>query len=636
MKILNIIAGVLAVLLLVLAGILVYMLAGSGSEGIRDTSPASFSVLESGSAGDYDYAVFSYRGSGNLTAIGTASPLSRNLVVINDSQAIQATRLDELVAQLNGLEAYGYTVTVTNEQKIGSGIYVLPTGAIPAYALFNLQLNSSNGTIIYIGAPDLLISSGTKQTQWYRNLGLAQRSRMVLYDTTLDDMLENQSFSLAHEILYATRASRSDLSMRLSGNGIRTIALPRNSSTNLRLIYDMPNASGVYDSGDIVPSAQYLLPQPASIYPWERSNLMFSLNRTNGTAYLVIKRDGKVVERRQLRRVTDQNVFIEKLSFDEPGEYLMSAEDDSGSIATGLLHVKDVQIQLAERRGTAYVFAVDVDGKPLQNSEADVWIGNSTDRRKFYISQGEIVVNTQLQQGTSVFNFDLSGSTIMVPVGNTQEPIFDFYLKYGLPGLLLVVGVYFAARMTRRPTYGLRFGDSAGYIRQEIAVPTGHALEAFKSVRKDMKLEGSPITPQEFSVALKRYLTNGADITEGNVEEILKRLEKNGSLESHRDYYQLKGEGDVKTNVLRRMVRENLIESGTSFQEKDGKFITKDFEIGFFGDKFSKKGLIIVDDKAEIKRILSGLTEREQARLRIMQSNSTIEFVPIDRLGSML
>lgn len=637
MKLLNVIIGVLVVLLLVLGGILAYLLMapGAGAEAAGSSS-STFSVLDTGMAGDYAYSVFNYRGSGNLSVLGLNSQPGTTIYIINDSQAVQDTRLADLVTELDGLKAYGFNVSVTQAPEIGDGIYVVPTGALPSYALFNLQQNSSNSTIIYLGATNLILSSGVKNSDWYSSLSPAQRGRIIVYNQTLDDFMDNGSVSLAHDILYESWDVSNSTTQELSGNGIRSVSLLSNGSDFVRLIYELPGIQGVYDSPQLNRSQQYLEPEPASIYPWERSNLQFTLNKTNGTAYFTIRKDGKVVERDQLRRVTDQNVFIEKLEFDEPGEYLLDADDDSGLIASGLLHVRDLNVSLLQHRGVAYVFSVMVDNQPMSGSQAYVSIGNSTDKRQYYVSDGQLVVDAQLNQGLNVFNIDLPDASVQVPVDNTQEPVFEFYLKYGVPGLLLVVFVYFGARLTKRPVYSLRFGDSAGYVRQEIAVPVDRALEAFRSVRSDMKLSGNPITPQEFSVGLKRYLTNGADITEGNVEEILKRLEKAGYLESHRDYYQLKGEGDVRGNVLRRIIRENLIEGGTQFQEREGKFVTKDFEIGFFGDTFSKKGLIIVDDKAEIGRIMSSLTEREQARLRIMQSNQTIEFVPIDKLSSML
>jgi hypothetical protein len=328
-------------------------------------------------------------------------------------------------------------------------------------------------------------------------------------------------------------------------------------------------------------------------------------------------------------------LFIKKLEYEDPGDYILIVDDNTGQIATGLLHLKNLQIRFKEKIGMSYVFSVTEDGKPVRNSEAMVSLAGSGPKRIF-ISDGELVVNAKLGQGINTFNFKVGESVINVDVDNPEDPLFDFYLKFGLPAVGLVLLVFFGARISRRPTYRLRFGDSAEYVRQEIALPMDRALESFRMIRNEMKLGTSPITSHEFSVSLKRYLTNGADVTDGNVEEVLKKLVRLGKLETHRDYYQMKGEGDVVRNVLRRMVREKLIESGVLFKESGGRFVSKDFEIGFFGDRFDKKGFVVVDDPAEEKRIIERMSEAERARLKILQSNDMLVFIPIDRLSDVL
>src|SRR5208283_482166 len=106
----------------------------------------------------------------------------------------------------------------------------------------------------------------------------------------------------------------------------------------------------------------------------------------------------------------------------------------------------------------------------------------------FYVSDGTLTVSAQLPQGQNVFNIEIAGSTIQIPYDNSQMPLLDFYLEYGTLGLLLILAVYFGARMTKRPVYSLRFGDSVGYVRQEITIPLERAMECFISVRRDMKL----------------------------------------------------------------------------------------------------------------------------------------------------
>lgn len=636
MKVMDIITGVLAVLLLTMVLILLFVLATPVLEAPRETSPPTFVVTESGAAGNYSYAVFNYRGEGNLTVLALTAEPKQRITIINDSQAVQVSRFNELVAQLMELEKYGYAVNVSSEPRITDGVNVVPTGALPSYALFNLQQNGSAGTIVYIGSRDLLLSNGVKQLDWYDTVPVAQRARLVFYNGTLDDILAAGNVSLARDILYSQWALKNSSTSLLTGGGTRSVSLGLNGSTHMRLIYELGSINGIYDLPPLAPPPQAIAPEPESIYPWEKADLKFALNKTNGTAFLTIKKDGKTVSHEQLRRVTDVNVFIEKFSYEEPGEYVIQVTDNSGVIASGLLHVKDLRITLQERRGVTFIFSVMVDGKPLQNAEAYVWLGNSTDHRRFFITKGTLTVNAKLDKGLNTFNFEISGSTMRLPVENQQEALLDFYIKYGAPGAAVILVVYFGARVTRRPSYRLRFGDSPGYLRQEMQVPLANALAAFKSIRRDMKLDGSPITPEEFTIALKRYITNGADVTEGNVEETLKKLEKSGMLESHRDYYQPRGEGDIRRNALMRIIREKLIESGTPFEEKGGRFILNDFEIGFFGTAFTKKAVVVVDGKPEVKRILSSLSEQEQARLRVLQSNDMLVFVPIDRLSDLL
>ena len=634
MKMKTVLIWLIFLLFLAMSGIVVYLLSQTVVEE-KNPVLSSFSVLETGGAGNYSYAVYNYRGQGNLTVLSYPQEPKHSIVIINDSQAIEATRLQELIDSLRILEDYGYNVTVSEEPKIGDGIYVIPTGAIPSYALFNLQSNSSNGTIVYIGARDLLFSNGIKELNWYDSLKGPQKNRVVQYNGTLDQFLENGSVSLEREILLSSWMAQNSTKYSISGDGIRTAAVPFNASGYMRIIYEFSDLQGIFDSPHIETSSQSLAPVPESIYPWERSSLKFFLNRTNGTAFFTVKKDGKVKQHEQLRRVTDENVFLERFEYQDPGEYILLAEDNSGVIASGLLHVKDLRVNVTDISGYTIIFSVMVDGAPLDGTEAFVSLGNSS-KKKYFVSGGSMIVMAKLNKGQNDFIVELNGADIPVTVMNNQSTVFEFYINYGLPVFAVVALVYFGARITRVPTYRLRFGDSADYVRTEIAIPADRAVESFLRIRKDMLLGKTPITPQEFSISLKRYLTNGADVTEGNVEEILTKLVRAGRLETHRDYYQLKGEGDAKRNVLGRMIREKLIESGTQFKEAGGKFVTKDYEIGFFGQEFGKKGIIVVDDLAEERMILERLSDAERAKLRLMQSNGMISFVTIDRLTDVL
>jgi hypothetical protein len=641
-----IVISVFAVLLVILLGAIIAMLLSQVPQTQEGNAQPLFQVLAAGMAGNDGYVIFNYRGTGNITVLSYDSEQSKDIYIINDSQAIEATRLPDLINELKTLEKYGYTVSVTNDTAMSNntamsnGIYVLPSGAMPSYILFDLYQNTSNSTIIYIGSTDLLLSSGMKQYDWYSTLTPSQQNQMVVYNTTLDDLVQGGNDTIVNDILLVSATRQGNFTFNVSGSGLHTATIDLSNATHMRIIAELDGLYDVYDSPSLQsippPSRMVLAPNPASIFPWETSTLEFSLGPTNGTAFLSVSKDGNEVFHDTLRRVTDENVFLEPLQFSEPGDYVLNVTDNSGMIASGILHVKDLEVSLQQHIGTTYVFSLTVDGAPLTDTEAQVWLNNASTKGNFYVSSGQMTVNAQLNPGTNVFNIDLLGNVIQVPVVNNSGQLLGFYIKFGIPGLGLVLLIYFGVRVSRKPTYTLRVGDSATYIREEVHIPIARALEAFKTAREDLHLANEPITPHEFSIELKRRITNGADVTEGNVEAMLMSLAKSGRLESHREYYQLKGEGDVKLNALRRMVKEKLIEDGVEFQESGRKFVTKDREIGFLGDKFTKKAIIVVDSDSEIKELLGRMSDSEKAMLRIKQANDLLVFVPIDRLGDAL
>ncbi len=634
----NIALGVLVVLasILLIASVLALI---TGTEPKSLKAEPFFEAQEFGNAGDSAYSIFRYRGEGNVTLILHDGSTSKNIRIINESQAVGATRLGELVASMKELEKYGYRVEVVNETKLGEGIYVVPSGALPWYVLFDLQHNSTNASIIYLGEKGLLISGGIRRQKWFDTLTPIQKSRLVTYNNTLDSLLESGgSLDIAHDILNERWNQKNNITFGVYGEGIRTAAIKGGTNGNLlRVIYSIDGLYGVADSRFRFEPADIILrPAPASIFPWGRSELRFLLNHTNGTAYLVVKKDGRQIENDQLRRVTDENVFIRPLSYSEPGNYIFLVNDNAGNIASGILHVKDLKIRPLGSRGFTYAFEVTEDGVPMDNTEALVWLGNSTSKKKFLIQDGILRVNARLEKGTTQFNFDIYGSQITTPIENSSESLIQFYLQYSIPGIALVLIVFVAARLSRRPTYKLNFGDVAPYARSEVKLSRKQALDVFKKARSDMHLDDSPITPQEFAVSIRRNVTKGADITEGNVESVLKSLADEGKLESHREYFQLKGEGNVKRNALRRIVREKLIEHGLEFTEKSGKFITIDYEIGFINDRFNKKAMIVFDDESSMRKALASLDRTERAKLELRKANQMLKLVSVEALDDVL
>ena len=632
--------GLLLVLLIVvvamIGGAAYYFLLTPEATVEEDASTSTFTVIQMERAGNSGYAVFNHRGNANITLISLDEKPIRKLTILNDTDGMEMERLGELVDLVKELEQYGFTVEVTERKMLGNGVFIVPTGAIPNYVYDDLWYNATNATILFIGEDDLVIRRGIKKENWYSSLSEGQKERVTLYDMTLDEMMESGNSTIFNDILENSWSSNSKSNRLFTGHGIKTLTTSMDSSRYLRVVYQYPGGKGIVDSAMLLREGSVLSPDPAAVYPWDKSTLSFELNKTNGTAFLSVYYNGEGVLKEELRRVTDDNYFLKRLQFDEPGEYIVKVEDNKGTISSGILHLYDLEIELVEGSGINYIFEVTVDGKPLKSAEVVVSKEGSEMEKDFFINEGHLHIQTKLEEGPNTLNMRLLGTTIPVEVHGASSSILQFYLTYGLPGLLIVVAVFFIARMTRRPIYRIRFSDLGSEIRKEVHFTPANAMEAFKSIREEMRLGKTPLTADEFGIAIKRFVTNGAEVTSGNVEELLNKMCQSGLLESHRGYYQPAKEKNIKNNTLLRIAREKLIENGISFKAQKEKLITKDYEIGFFGGKFKKKALIVVDDDEEARSLVSGLSEKEQSLLKIRQSNDMLVFVPISKLGDYL
>jgi hypothetical protein len=403
----------------------------------------------------------------------------------------------------------------------------------------------------------------------------------------------------------------------------------------MRIIYNDGSTISITDSVELAAPPSILQPHPPAIYPWQAAMLQHDINRTIGNVYFYAHRNSAEVATERLKKVVDENVFIKRLSFNEPGDYILTIKDGSGTMASGVLHVWDFKISYVGESYSRHVFNVTVDGMPLKGGEAVVSVNNGAEKKEIYISNGEMVVPAMLPKGDNAFNVEFEGTMINVPVKYENESVWDVYIKYGVPGFVIIVLVYLFARLSKRPTYTIRVSEGSKEIRREMKVNKGDVLEAVRKMREDTKLKRYPISFAEFEMALKRYVTEGADITEGNVDEILRRMVRDKELEQYDRYYQLPGEESIKERAILRMIREKLIENGVQFKEADNKFVTKDFEIGLYGAAYEKKAVIVVESNDDVERIIESLSETERAQMKIKQSNGLITFITFRKINEV-
>jgi hypothetical protein len=624
----------LIVLLVVSAIVLYALIAPPQTQNEIAEADTTLNIVEAGRAGEYGYAIVTYRGSPKITMLSYNSSPIKKVTILNESESM-SDNLPAFVDDLDGLADYGFDLEVSDDRALGSGIYIVPTGAMPSYIVDDLHYNATDSTIIYIGAKDLIIRDGVKKEDWYSSLDQHMKDRLIIHEINPDEFVENEG-SLFKEVLENNWSIYSRTNASLSGSGKETLIIPMKESSYLRIISSIGSKKYLVDSIPMPPSSMNVESEPSSIFPWEKSTVSISLNKTNGTAFLDVWKDGSQRNNIVLGRVTEENFFQKRLSFNDSGEYILKVSDNSGTIASGLVHVKDLEVTYIGSIGVTYLFNVSIDGMPMNNAQATVYLSNGSAQKEYFVSDGLLSIPAQLKKGNNTFHIQILGKSESIDVTYTQEDFAEVYLKYGLPGLLVILAVYFGARMSRRPVYTLRVGEAAGEIRQDVRISPKRAVEAFRLIRKDLGLGNSPITAHEFSIALKRQVTDGADVTEGNVEEILQLLVKRGELKSHRQHYQLKGEGDVRQNTLVRMIRDQLIESGIKFKKKGITFIGEHYEIGFFGSSFTKKAIVVVESQDELDSIYSSLNKKELAKLKLKIANGKLRFVKIDRLKDVL
>ncbi len=616
--------------------IVLALLFGSPSEEVQQLRVGAFDILEIGRAGDFGYVIVKYQGKADVTLISFDEAPQRKITILNESEGLGAKQFVDFTNDLSLLEKYGFDIKTSNARVLGDGIFVIATGALPSYVFDDLYHNATNATVVYVGRTDLIIDNGVKKEDWYSRLDPNQQKRIQVFNSSPEEFIETNS-SLAEYILENVWIAKNKSRYILNDSGKSTLTTPIGENGFLRVVYSIPGKNGAIDTTNLGQFGSVIKGNPESIFPWEKASLEFSLEKTNGTAFLTKWKNGvEVGQPELLGRVSDENIFPMRLSFGEPGDYILKVVDNSGTIASGIMHVKDLQVTNMGATGFLYQFNVTVDGKPINNVPAKVHLANSSMSKDYYVSDGVLSIPAQLQRGKNVFVINLLGTTKQMEVDYSQEGITDIYLKYGLPGLLIVALVYFGARMTRRPVYVLRVGELAGEIRKDVKFSSSKTVVIIASIREELGIGKVPISAHEFGLGLKRHVTEGADVTEGNVEDILQRLVKNKVLESYRQFYQLKGEGEVKRNALSRMIRDKLIESGVDFSIKGKRFLTRNAEIGFYGDKFSGKAIVIVEDPQEVRVIRESLNNLELSSLEIKLANGVLKFVPIDRLPEVL
>ncbi|VVC01985.1 Uncharacterised protein [uncultured archaeon] len=617
-----IILGIIA--LLALAAVLLLPEAAPAPAPVLNGTAA---MQELGRAGDYGYATFSYNGTGQVELLAlTEQPKSRIIVLKQDY--LNTERYSYFMDALSQLGSEGFAISESD--SIGTpqnSIIVIPSGAMPADVLRRMDSLSASNRIIYIGRTDLLFSQNLVQSDWLANVSNSSRSRLIIVEKTLDEFYSEKNYSIFDSIRRNSWAAANDTVFNYSGDGVKTVFITLNGSEWVRMLplADSPR----------------LAEQPAritgneSVFPWQKAQLTVQMNYSNGTAAYSLEKDGAVVQGDTLTRVRGQEAFFLTLELPAPGDYLLRVSDNSGTIGAKRLHVKDLNISLANAYGNAYEFNVTLDGEPLDSAPAIVGLNHSNNTMESDVKSGKLLVHANLRQGENVFVITLFGKQNFVPYANSQESLITFYATYLTPGIILVALALGIARMGKRPVYRIRVPESVSVKNPEVRLSSREVVSAMDDVEKTFGWERVPLYAKEIGLGLKR-LTGGKEVTEGNIEAVMKKLEEKKLIKSHLGLYGLAGWGDEKKAAVKRMVRDKLVQNGVGFSELPYGFDCGEKRIVLDPSKASRESVAVFEDREEMRAYLSSLEDDKRAMLEIKLRNGTLRLATLEELDELL
>ncbi len=559
----------------------------------------------------------------NISFLSYSTKPAREIVVF-EGNGIGNNHFDDFFNYLKSFEQKGFSVRKTRAITLGKGeILVIPTGAMPDSLIDNPSLWVDR-YVYYFGRHDLSIRQGDiKNEEWYSSLSSTQKEHLIDAGTSIEDIWQNHSF-IRQDIEFQpwiVNGSRSYLS-----NGVSTLYFPSHS-TYARLV----SPSQVQD---YVLEAQ---PLDMGIIELEQSKqklVLITINRTQGNAVLTVSKNGVNISSKQIGRVVEETVFEEPFKFDVPGTYVAVITDMSGPVGGGVLHIPELTIIQTQKFGRRIHYWVTQDGVPY-DGEIQVSLNNGTSKQ-LYVNQGELTVEAKFHEGTNELMFKASGNTISKQVDQSGDSFLAPFITLGIPGGILVLCIYGFIRFSKKPTYLLRVPEQVREVRKNVSLTASQFEGIFRQTQKDLSISG-PLSLAEIMIGLRKYLTLGADMTEGNIEHILLSLEKEGKLKGFRGYYLIGDAKDLERKTLIRIVHDRLIGRGIECVITKDSIKTKHAKVIFSLDSLSQTSSVLVfEDLVSMESHISSLSPENAALLRMRVKNGQVKITTLDKFEDVL
>lgn len=599
--------------------------------------------IKGGRAGTDAYFLFAANGSGKAGLVALEEKPKTSVAVLSETGIDDETteRFDEFVEGVSELEDYGIGVDVAGAsglRGLRETVIIIPNGAMPKYVLDDLaSLHARGNTIVYIGKTDFVLSRELRQEYWLAQLDNETRGRIIVKEMKLGDFLDSPGAmdALRGEIVRNEWAKAGEEEFGFSGfSGSRTLFVPLADKQYYRFFYDTAGGKGVVDSQQLI-MEPIKVSATQDIYPWETSELFFTLNQSAGKVIYVLERDGEQIASEELGYVGSERVFYYTFEFEEPGDYVFWVYDNSGRLGSAHMHVRDIDISIVEARDVRVLFNITVDGEPVRSGKARVSL-DGVEEREFSITDGQMAVPARMKSGENTFRVRYLEYVETITYTQSQEGLLETYAKWLLPGAAIIIIVYVFASMRRRPTYSLRIEKMGKKKTNTVWVSPEQITDCILDVEKSCGWKDVPVSLKELMQSFKKNITNGADMYDGDVESLMKRMEERRLVEKHGDYYQLGGWGDLRKNVMKRKIRDALVVSGEKFREAWGGFELDRFIVSTEYFNTDKNLILVFEDEEEKRKFLEMMEPLSRAEIELKMENGKVTITTIEGLSEFI
>ncbi|MEM2963529.1 MAG: hypothetical protein QXW70_02445 [Candidatus Anstonellales archaeon] len=507
---------------------------------------------------------------------------------------------DYLKKKLFGTGIFFSSISANRLNSVSDSILIVPTGVFPKPIYENiLNITSKRNVIVYLGLPPiyLLEQDGSIVSNPENALLFSGKEKWntiplgdsYIYYSPLSLDKFNRAKEAGEEILNVV------LRQPWLGGTFYSITLPPTHSKKT-IFFPSQFSEGYLRLFSFTPSNTFLLDEKAKKPPGnllhskvsaasKELELQAAINRTFSSSVflsfsLSIIKDGVEVFRTNIGNASMREIWFRTFPLQvdlQPGDYLLIIHDQYMQTHTkSYLHVKNITVSYFPYQEGLYSFLVSEDGKPMSDTYAEVYVDNAT-----YLGRHPIVGGTIRLSPTSMdktrehnFRFKIEGKEILTKA-EPPHSVFSFYSTYGLPALLLIIGIYlFFKRRGERLV--VVFPDVKHSLQQTVRITKGEALEAINSAHSNFPSPFLGLTLQDIRRALQeRMRLKGKDVifSDENVLEILNSLASEGKVRNYLDHYVMH-QADPKRSSMLRTAYDFLLSSGKKFKiKKDGSIV---------------------------------------------------------------